>query len=355
MEDEGTLGSRGAARRSLRILFLGGTGFIGPHQVRFALSRGHQVTLFNRGRTNPGMFPEAEKLRGDRASDLSALEGRSWDVVIDNSATDPEWVERSTAILAGNVARYVYVSSTGVFYPYEKIGLNEGDAPLLEDDPPQDDLSYGVAKARSENVVRMAFPEGALIVRPHYIVGPGDPMDRLTSWILRIRRGGGVVAPGDRSHMVQFIDVRDLTEWMIRSCEDELTGTFICSGPPGGLPLAGMIYGIHAVVGGEVTWHWIPDLSFLQERGLSFAVPWVPPMGPYVGMNRIDFRRAVEAGLTHRSLADTVRSTLEWWDAQPEERTAEVRQGPSAEEEARIIADWAQRPENDDEEEGRSR
>lgn len=345
MSDDGKIGTEGRNARALRILFLGGTGFIGPHQVRYALARGHQVTLFNRGRTSPEMFPEAEKLRGDRASDLTALEGRSWDVVIDNSATNPEWVERSTTVLAGNVDRYVFVSSTGVFFPYEKIGLNEDDPPLLEDDPPQEQLSYGVAKARSENVVRDAFPDGALIVRPHYIIGPGDPMDRLTSWILRVRRGGALVAPGSRSAPVQFIDVRDLTEWMIRSCEEARTGTFICSGPEAELPMAGMVYGIHAVLGGEVTWNWIPDLDFLEEHGMAFAVPWVPPVGPYVGMNRIDTSRAVAAGLTYRPLADTVRATLEWWDSQPAERTAEVRQGPTPETEAAIIAAWNARAE----------
>lgn len=326
-----------------RILILGGTGFIGPYQVRYALSRGHEVTIFNRGRTNPGLFPQVETLIGDRASDLSALEGRQWDVVIDNSATNPEWVARSTEVLTGNAAQYVYVSSTGVFFPYEKNGLSEDDPVLLEDDPPQEELSYGVAKARSENVVRAAFGDGATIVRPHYIVGPGDPMDRLTSWVLRVRRGGNLVAPGTPEDPVQFIDVRDLTEWMIHAAEEDRTGTFICSGPPGGLTLAGMIYGIHGVVGGEVDWTWIPDLEFLEEHGLAFAVPWVPPTGPYVGMNRIDFGRSLGAGMRFRPLAETVRGILEWWDAQPESRTVEVRQGPNPEQEAAILQAWAAR------------
>lgn len=183
----------------LRILILGGTGFVGPNQVRTALARGHEVTLFNRGITNPGLFPDLETLIGDRDGDLAALEGRTWDVVIDNSATLPRWVRLSAEALRGSAGKYLFVSSTGVYIPYLTTDIREG-APVDTIDDPETEVvngrTFGALKALAEEEARTAFPDTHLVLRPTYIIGPGDPTDRYSYWPVRLARGGEVLAPG---------------------------------------------------------------------------------------------------------------------------------------------------------------
>ena len=203
-----------APAAKLRILILGGTGFIGPYQVQYALDRGHTLTLFNRGQTNPGLFPSVEKLIGDRNGKLDALVGRSWDVVIDNSATDPNWVEMSAKLLQKSVKQYVFVSTRSVYFDTSRIPMTI-DAPVFTRENTKVDsgkaLPYGLAKAESEKTAQKYFPGRTLVVRPSLIVGPGDLTDRFTYWPVRIERGGEVLAPGDGTDPVQIIDARDLS------------------------------------------------------------------------------------------------------------------------------------------------
>ena len=184
----------------LRILILGGTNFIGPHQVRAAVARGHEVTLFNRGITNPDLFPDLETLIGDREGDFAALAGREWDVVIDNPANIPRWVRLSAEALSGSVGKYVFVSSTGVYVPYLTTDIHE-DAPVDTIEDPEtevvDGRTFGALKALAEDEARGAFPDSHLVVRPTYIIGPGDPTDRYTYWPVRLAQGGEVLAPGN--------------------------------------------------------------------------------------------------------------------------------------------------------------
>jgi 2'-hydroxyisoflavone reductase len=329
----------------LKILVLGGTGFIGPYQVRYALDRGHTVTLFNRGRTNPGLFPEVEKLVGDRAGDLSALEGRSWDAVIDNSATDPTWVERSARLLAESAGTYLFVSTRSVYYDTSRVPMTV-DAPLFsrENTPvePGARLPYGLSKALAEAEARKYFPGRALIVRPSLIVGPGDLTDRFTYWPVRIERGGEILAPGDGTDPVQIIDARDCSEWMIRLLEQRVTGTFNALGPRTPRSFAELLHGIKAVTTSEATFTWV-DTDFLQEhdvQGYREMPVWMPARGGREGFGRFDISREVELGLTFRPLAVTARDTLDYYHAQPADRQERLRAGITAEREAEVLKLW---------------
>ncbi len=338
-----TLGDRGAP---LRILILGGTGFIGPHQVRSALARGHTVTLFNRGRTNPGLFPDIEQLRGDRNGDLESLRGRSWDVVIDNSTANPDWVELSAEFLEDSVDRYFYVSSRSVYRDFARVPMT-ADAPRwtyeaagLE--PGTERLTYGLAKRLSEDAAERHFPGRTTVFRPGLIIGPGDQTDRFTYWPVRIHRGGEVLAPGDGSDPVQIIDVRDLCEWMIRMAEDGHTGAFNVVGPATPRPMIELLYGIRAVTAAETTFTWV-DTDFLLEQGVrpySDMPVWMPARGDRIGFARFDLTPEVERGLTFRPLAVTTRETLDFHFSRPPERQASLRVGLSPEREAEVLAAW---------------
>ena len=340
--------TQGQAARQLRILILGGTSFIGPHQVEYALSRGHEITLFNRGRTNAHLFPEVEKLVGDREDDLSALEGRSWDVVVDNSATNaPPWVERSANLLKDTCERYVFVSTRSVYADTSRIPMNI-DAPVWTYEragvePGAERQPYGLGKALSEQIARDVFGEDrTLVFRPGLIIGPGDTTDRFTYWPVRIHRGGEVLAPGDGTDPVQIIDVRDFGEWLVQMAEAGESGTYNVVGPRTPRPMAELLYGIRAVTTAETTFTWV-DTDFAINAGLRPYVQlpvWRPARDGFEGFARFDLTPEVEKGLTFRSLADTTAATLEYHFSRTPERQAELRAGMSAEREAEVLAMW---------------
>jgi 2'-hydroxyisoflavone reductase len=335
-------------RAPLRILILGGTGFIGPYQVQYALDRGHTVTLFNRGRTNPQLFPTVEKLVGDRNGDLKSLEGRDWDVVIDNSATNPDWVELSARLLAPRVKRYVFVSTRSVYFDTSRVPMTV-DAPVFsrENTPVEagKPLPYGLAKALSEAAARAHFPGRALIVRPSLIIGPGDLTDRFTYWPVRIERGGEVLAPGDGTDSVQIIDARDLSEWMIRLVEQDVTGTYNALGPKQPRSFAELLHGIKAVTTSDATFTWV-DTDFLEQhdvRGYREMPVWMPARKGREGFGRFDISREIALGLTFRPLAVTAKDTLDYYHAQSPERQERLRAGITAEREAEVLALWKAR------------
>jgi 2'-hydroxyisoflavone reductase len=345
----GSLAHAAAVRsqtRSLRILILGGTSFIGPFQVQYALNRGHGVTLFNRGRTNTHLFPEVEKLRGDRNGDLEALKGRSWDVVIDNSASNADWVRMTAELLKDSVERYLYVSSRSAYSDTSRIPMT-ADAPTFTYEtagvePGADNLPYGLRKALSEREAQRFFPGRAAVFRPGLIIGPRDETDRFTYWPVRIHRGGQVLSPGDPSDPVQIIDARDLSEWMIRMAEDGHAGVFNAVGPATPRPMAELLYGIRAVTTAETTFTWV-DTDFLLHRGVrpySDVPVWMPPRDGREGFARFDLSREVELGLTFRPLAVTARDTLDYHFSRPPERQANLRAGLSPEREAELLAAW---------------
>ena len=342
------------ATKPLRILILGGTGFTGPFQVRYALDRGHTVTVFNRGKTHPGELPkEVEQLIGDRNGQLDALKNRQWDVAIDNPTSVPVWVRDAAQILKGNVDRYVFISTISVFADTSKPGTDE-NAPLAKYTGPDAMKEsresiiaskfalYGPLKALSEQEAEKWFPKQTLIVRPGLIVGPRDETDRFTYWPVRIDRGGEVLAPGDPGDPVQFIDGRDLAEWVIRMVEQRETGVYNATGPEKTLGIGAMLEGIKAANKSKANFTWVKT-DFLEEQKVapwSDMPVWVPPRGEEGGMARISIQRALAKGLTFRPLAETARDTLAWFKSQSAERQAKLKAGLSPEREAEVLAAW---------------
>jgi 2'-hydroxyisoflavone reductase len=303
---------------SLSVLILGGTGFIGPHLVRHAVSRGHRVTIFTRGRRDGGLPPGIERLVGDRTindtipqGNLSALAGRRWDVVFDDSATDPRWVRQSTTLLRDS-GRYLFVSSTGVFHPY-RTPQNDERAPVITE--PAGSTEYGIRKAQSEQVVREAFGARGLVVRPGYIVGPGDTSDRFSYWPQRFAQGGDVLVPGQPPDPSQFVDVRDLVEFMVKLAEDGREGTFNVTGPAQRLAWGDFIAATRQALNPSARPVWIDDYDFLRAQRMTYAIPWMIPEGDNAYHLQIDNRKAIAAGLRFRPLDVTVRDTLAAWPA----------------------------------------
>jgi len=338
------------AQESLRILILGGTAFTGPFQIEYALARGHDVTIFNRGRTQPTvnkeLFDKVEQLVGDRDNDLTALEGGEWDAVIDNSSSIPRWTRQTAELTKASAEVYLFTSSLSVHSDNSKIGINEDDPVAQLEDPTVEEITgatYGGLKALCEEETRRAFPNGAIIVRPGLIVGPGDRSDRWTYWPVRIARGGEVMAPGTPDDPTQHIDARDLAEFQIHLIEQRKLGTYSAVGPLSQLTMAGLLYGIRAVTSNlEISFTWV-DADFLSEhevRAWSEMTSWVPPRGEMAGFSSFANARAVAAGLEFRPLALTAKDTLDWWATLPEERTASPRAGLDPEKEKRVLAAW---------------
>jgi len=335
------------ASKSLSILILGGTAFTGPHQIKYAIDRGHKVSIFTRGKTKPTLnkdyFKKVEHLIGDRNNDLNAIKGKKWDAVIDNSATYPRWVKQSTDILKDNASTYLFTSSLSVHADFSVKGITENHPIATIDDPTIEDMSaYGPLKALSEKVALKAFKDRAIIVRPHLIVGPGDRTDRWTYWPVRINRGGEVLAPGDPSQPAQYIDARDLSEFDIHLIENNLYGTYTAVGPLGNLTMSEMLYGIKAVVSNKVSFEWV-DQNFILDNKIkpwTEMTAWMPSGGEFDGFCSFENSNAVKAGIKYRPLAVTARDTLEWWQTLPDERTREPKAGLSITKEKKVLKKW---------------
>ncbi|HSQ24134.1 MAG TPA: NAD-dependent epimerase/dehydratase family protein [Pyrinomonadaceae bacterium] len=337
---------------SLRILILGGTGFTGPFQVRYALGRGHKVTVFNRGRTHPGELPkEAEQLLGDRNGQLDALKGRTWDVVIDNPATLPVWVRDAAQILKGNAERYVFISSISAYADTSRQGMDE-TAPLAKytgaDAMKETNATmrannfalFGPLKAQSEAEAEKWFPGKTLVIRPGYIVGPGDESDRFTYWPVRVERGGEVLAPGNPSDPIQIIDARDLAEWTIRMVEQGTVGSFNAVGPKSRLTMGRMLSDMKKTTNSDARFTWVDD-EFLKAQKIIDDIPiWTSTKGPEIGYSTVNISKALSQGLTFRSLSETTKATLEWFRKQTPERQMKMRAGIKAQREAEVLAAW---------------
>ncbi|MEQ8425883.1 MAG: NAD-dependent epimerase/dehydratase family protein [Cyclobacteriaceae bacterium] len=329
--------------KKLSILILGGTSFLGPHQIAAAMAKGHSVTTFTRGKTKPTihqeLFKDVEPLIGYRESDLTALENRQWDVVIDNSGQNSEWTKNSANLLKDNVGLYLYTSSTGVYYPYLEAGVDEDTPVLLEDpvdpentDPNRKD-SYGVMKAKSERATIEAFgADRSIISRPTYMTGPADKTDRFIYWPVRLSRGGEIMVPGKPEDPVQYIDVRDVAEWNIRTLEEKTTGTFNAIGPANPEAMMEFVNKAKAGFDAESTFINIDDYQFLKDNGVSYIIPWIMPEGDYYGSARISNQRAIKSGLTFRDLKETLTDTYEWWnsDVLTQERRDQFEQKPES-------------------------
>lgn len=343
--DRSDAGTPPTADAPLRILILGGTGFIGPNQVQYALDRGHSVTLFNRGVTNSTLFPNVPRLVGDRnlPDGHKALESGEWDVVIDNPTANPKWVRDAGRALKGRTKHYIFVSTISVFA--ELSAPVDENGPLLapaDIDAPFDAKIYGQNKVRSEMEAKTQFGDRLTIVRPGLIVGPGDLSDRFSYWPVRIDKGGEVLAPGTPNDPTQYVDARDLSEWMIRLAETRTLGTFNATGPKLPTTMGEMLHGIKAVTTSGAQFTWVPAefLAANNVRPWSDMPVWVPPVGRTAGFSRVICRKAYDAGLTFRPLADTAAATLAWYKTRPAAEQEKARAGLAPDREVAVLAAW---------------
>jgi len=307
----------------VNFLIIGGTRFLGRHLVDSALPRGHQITLFNRGQTNPNLFPNIETILGDREQDLDRLSGRTSDAVIDTCGYVPRFVRESALGLEGSVYRYVFISSISAYADesLHRVGLTEQDPPGPLSDESDDNTpeTYGPRKTRCEKYVQDFYQDRALIVRPGLIVGPHDGTDRFTYWPVRIAKGGDVLAPEHPKVPVQIIDVRDLAEFIIRLIEGNASGIFNATGPDYELTFGGMLETCKQVSGSNAGIHWA-SVEFLENNKVapwSDLPVWIPDTEENRGFSRFDVSKAIKAGLKFRPLEDTVRDTLGWANTRP--------------------------------------
>jgi len=324
----------------MKLLMLGGTVFLGRHIVEAALASGHEVTLFNRGQDNPDLFPGVEKLRGDRNADLSVLEGRAWDAAIDTSGFVPRVVRASTLALARSVKHYTFISSISVYADFKTVGINENKAVATLKDEGVEEVTnetYGALKALCEQAAEEAMPGRVLVVRPGLIVGPDDPTDRFTYWPQRVSQGGEMLAPGREDQQVQFIDVRDLAEWIVRMVEERKTGAYNATGPDYQLAMGKFLEECKAATGGDTRFTWVGD-TFVSEDEANLQ-PWAPD--EYIGISTVNCSKAFAAGLKFRPVRETARDTLAWKAASP--TSGEMRSGLKPEQEKELLTKWHSR------------
>jgi 2'-hydroxyisoflavone reductase len=330
------------------ILILGGTGFIGPHIVDAARARGHTVTLFNRGKTHPGLFPDVEKLHGDRDGHLEALAGRKWDAVVDTSGFVPRLVKASAELLAPNVGHYVFISTISVYAGEDIVGADETAAVATIADPTNEEVkkNYGALKALCERAAETAMPGRVANIRPGLIVGPGDATGRFTHWPTRMADGGDVLAPGDGTTPVQYIDGRDLAAWVVRAIEQHTVGVYNALGPASRQTMRDALEACNRAAGGRANLVWV-DAAFLAARGITEweNLPmWADAKGENAGFGTRSNRRAVAAGLAFRSAEDTARDTLAWLATLEEpERTKFRSSGIARDKELEVLAAWRAR------------
>jgi len=337
------------SKKPLKILFLGGTGFLGPHTVNHALARGHQVTLFNRGRSKEGLFPELEAIIGNRDpkidKGLDGLKGKQWDCVIDTSGYVPRIVNASSKLLAPHCQHYLFISSISAYANFKQAGMQEDAAVgTLEDTTVEtiDSETYGPLKAYSEQAAENNFKGRTTVIRPGLIVGPRDRTDRYTYWPVRVAKGGEVLAPGDGKDYVQYIDVRDLGEFIIHCLEQKAFGIFNATSPMDNETTQDMLGDCKQVLSSDATFTWA-DTDFLQQHEVSpwGGMPvWVPREGEIGGISRINSSKAEKLGLNTRPRSETVTDTFTWYGQQSAARRKTLRAGISNEKETEVLAAW---------------
>jgi 2'-hydroxyisoflavone reductase len=327
-----------------RILILGGTGFVGPTIVRAAKERGHALTLFNRGKTNPGLFPDVETILGDRRTDLDRLRGREWDAVVDTWVMLPKTVRAAAELLKDHVGQYLFVSTVSVY----KLGKDPIDesSPVITPttvNPTRIETTedYGGNKFLAEREAEEVMPGRATSVRSGVIVGPGDPTDRFLYWPLRMVRGGEVLAPGAPADRMQFIDVRDLGDWIVRCIDDRIVGTYNAVGP-NDPSLGHVLEACNLAAGSNARLTWV-DAAFLEAekaRGWGNFPLAVGRNDDEAGIGRVSAQKAIARGLRFRSTTETAVDALSWYEAQPADRRNQPRPGLSPEREVELLHNW---------------
>lgn len=331
----------------MKILIIGGTLFLGRHLVEAAQARGHVVTLFNRGKTNPDLFPDVEKLHGDRDGNLEALRDRHWDAAIDVAGMLPRHVRATAQLLANAVKHYTCISTVSVYANFSKPGMDESAlvGKLSHETVEQiTGETYGPLKALCERAAQEAMPGRVLIIRPGLIVGPHDNSDRFTYWVRRIKQGGEVLAPGNPDRQVTFIDARDLAEWTIRMIEANRTGVYNALGPNEPITLRQVLETCKAVSGSDANFIWMDDKFLLDNDAQPWMeIPlWIPDIEEEKGFFTVDFSKAIADGLTSRPLESTIRDIVEWDTARSAHEPTELKAGLKAQKEAALLQTWHQ-------------
>lgn len=326
----------------MRLLILGGTIFLGRHIVATAIARGDDVTIFNRGQHNPEIFPDVEKLHGNRDGELAALQGRKWDAVIDTCGYVPRIVRASAELLADSVEHYTFISSLSVYKDFSQPYADESAVLGTVEDPTIEEVTgetYGPLKALCEQAAEAAMPGRVLNVRAGLIVGPHDQSDRFTYWPHRMAKGGEVLAPDGPSEGAQFIDVRDLAEWILRMVDARKAGDYNATGKPDAVTMGDVLEASKQVSGSDARITWASEEFLLENKVEPWSqMPlWVSGEDA-VAFNTTDCSKAVAAGLTFRPLVDTVRDTLEWSRTRPADHTWKA--GISAQREAELLGLW---------------
>jgi 2'-hydroxyisoflavone reductase len=332
-------------QEKLNVLFMGGTGFIGPHMVRAIVALGHKVTLFNRGKSNPGLFSELELIKGDRLSDdIQQLANRRWDIIVDTSCYVPRAVNMlMDAVSHEHLQQYVFISTISVYRDYSVPGITESSPLQTIDDPTSEDVDkhYGALKVLCEEAAGKAVPGKLTIIRPGIIIGPGDRSDRFTYWSETVYRGGEVLAPGQGDDAFQTLDARDLANWVALCLRKRVVGTFNATNIAGAHSFRDVLETSRRELNPKATITWVPhEFLLAQDLQPMDDLPfWVTPDGPYAGIFLVNSEAASAAGLRHRSLAESIRDTHAWFQSQPGERQT-LRAGMSAEREAEVLAAW---------------
>ncbi|MBI1299420.1 NAD-dependent epimerase/dehydratase family protein [bacterium] len=328
----------------MKLLLLGGTVFLGRHLVDAALARGHEITLFNRGQHNPDLYPNVEKLRGDRDNDLAALKGRRWDAVIDTCGYVPRIVRQSAQLLANAVDHYTFVSSLSVYADFSQPGIDESAPVGRLDDPTVEEITgetYGPLKTLCEEAAEAALPGRVFNVRPGLIVGPHDPTDRFTYWPVRVAEGGNVLAPARPDYPAEIIDVRDLALWIVLMVEVRKTGVYNATGRT--LTLGSLLETSRQISGSDTRIHWVDEAFLLEKKVQPWQeMPlWVGDDPSMAGFAYFNVDKAIADGLTFRPLDVTVRDTQAWAATRPEDH--QWRAGITRQREAELLEEWENR------------
>lgn len=341
----------------MKLLIIGGTRFLGRHLVTSALAHNHELTLFNRGQHSSETVKDVETIRGDRNHDLNKLQGRRWDAVIDTCGYLPRSVRASTEFLSESADRYVFVSTQSVYTDFSVRGIDES-APLQTLAPEQLDKAnsidssgqssamtygemYGGLKALCEQAAEQSMPNRVLIIRPGLIVGPYDHTDRFTYWPVRVARGGEVLAPGRPDTFVQFIDARDLADWMVAMVEKRETGIFNANCPPASLTMQNVLDGSKTISASDASFTWVDEEFLFKEKVLGWSeMPvWFPEAAvQFNGFMFINCEKAFATGLTCRPLNETIRDTLTWHRSHNSDE--QLKAGISVERELELLRKW---------------
>lgn len=335
------------AKKNMKVLFMGGTGFIGPHMVRALVKAGFEVTLFNRGKTNTHLFPELAKIKGDRLTDdIKQLSGHHWDLIVDSSCYIPRAVDMlMDAVGTDQVKQYIFISTISVYASYAQAGITE-TSPLakMDEDPDSEDVSkwYGALKVRCEEQAEKAMPGRVTKVRCGLIIGPGDKSDRFTYWPVMAANSDEMLAPGSGDDALQTIDARDLADWVVHCIDQNLVGPFNSTNPAGLYTFRDLLHMCRDELNPDLKLTWVSE-DFLETQSLqeSGGLPlWVGSNEEYAGIWKVNAELATSKGLKARPLSESIKDTWAWWQTLPEERTAKLKTGISPGRQADILAIW---------------